>query len=88
MGLIRKTLAVGTLGAVKGSSKKQRTAKAILQEAQRQTAILDGSAAREAEAEARKRTTETVIPLGTATTYTGSAPADVREEIERQQFRG
>lgn len=27
MGLIRKTLAVGTLGCVKGSSKKQRVAK-------------------------------------------------------------
>lgn len=46
MGLIRKTLAAGTLGTVKGSSKKQRTAKATLQEIQRQNAILDGSAER------------------------------------------
>lgn len=29
MGLIRKTLAAGTLGVVKGSSKKQRVAKSI-----------------------------------------------------------
>lgn len=49
MGLIRKTLAVGTLGTVKGSSKKQRTAKATLQEIQRQNAILDGSAERAAQ---------------------------------------
>jgi type II secretory pathway pseudopilin PulG len=30
MGLIRKTLAVGTVGVVNGSSKKQRNAKAAL----------------------------------------------------------
>lgn len=33
MGLIRKSLAVGTLGAVKGSSKKQRNQKALIKEA-------------------------------------------------------
>jgi hypothetical protein len=55
MGLIRKTLAVGTLGTVKGSSKKQRTAKATLQEIQRQNAILDGSAARAEAAAAASR---------------------------------
>ncbi|MEV6441821.1 hypothetical protein [Amycolatopsis sp. NPDC051716] len=32
MGLIRKTLMVGTMGAVRGSSKKQRVAKAQLKE--------------------------------------------------------
>jgi citrate lyase beta subunit len=34
MGLIRKTLAVGTVGVVSGSSKKQRVAKAQLRELQ------------------------------------------------------
>lgn len=33
MGLIRKTLAVGTLGTVHGSSKKQRNQKALMREA-------------------------------------------------------
>lgn len=54
MGLIRKTLAVGTLGTVKGSSKKQRTAKATLQEVQRQNSILDGSAEAAAKAKATR----------------------------------
>lgn len=34
MGLIRKTLAVGTLGTVSGSSKKQKVAKATMRAAQ------------------------------------------------------
>lgn len=42
MGLIRKTLSVGTLGTVKGSSKKQRTAKATLAAIQEQNRILSG----------------------------------------------
>jgi hypothetical protein len=33
MGLIRKTLAVGTVGVVRGSSKKQRNQKALIKEA-------------------------------------------------------
>ncbi|MGD9989324.1 DUF2510 domain-containing protein [Pseudonocardia sp.] len=39
MGLIRKSLAVGTMGAVRGSSKKQRVAKAQLRELKAQTAL-------------------------------------------------
>jgi hypothetical protein len=54
MGLIRKTLAVGTAGTVHGSSKKQRVAKATQQaaereaaEARKQTQILEQQAATE-----------------------------------------
>ncbi len=39
MGLIRKTLMVGTMGAVRGSSKKQRVAKAQLKELRVQTRL-------------------------------------------------
>ncbi len=39
MGLIRKTLMVGTMGAVRGSSKKQRVAKAQLKELRVQTKL-------------------------------------------------
>jgi predicted phage tail protein len=52
MGLIRKSLMVGTLGGVSGSSKKQRVAKASLRELKQQTALLaqiadPGAAARQ-----------------------------------------
>lgn len=40
MGLIRKTLAVGTLGVVKGSSKKQRVAKGTLKAIEAQNELL------------------------------------------------
>jgi hypothetical protein len=40
MGLIRKSLAVTSLGVVRGSSKKQRVAKAQLKELQQQTRIM------------------------------------------------
>lgn len=40
MGLIRKSLAVSTLGVVSGSSKKQRAAAAQLAELKTQTALL------------------------------------------------
>ena len=59
MGLIRKSLMVGTLGGVSGSSKKQRVAKASLRELKQQTALLaqiadPGAAARQgAEIQAR-----------------------------------
>lgn len=39
MGLIRKTMMVGTLGVVRGSSKKQRVAKAQLRELRTQTGL-------------------------------------------------
>lgn len=39
MGLIRKTLMVGSAGMVRGSSKKQRVAKAQLKQLQEQTRI-------------------------------------------------
>lgn len=39
MGLIRKTLMVGTVGVVRGSSKKQRVAKAQLRQLKEQTRI-------------------------------------------------
>lgn len=39
MGLIRKTMMVGTMGAVRGSSKKQRVAKAQLKELRVQTRL-------------------------------------------------
>jgi hypothetical protein len=40
MGLIRKSLMVGSFGLVRGSSKKQRVAKATLREAQAQTQLI------------------------------------------------
>lgn len=40
MGLIRKTLMIGTAGVVRGSSKKQRVAKAQLKELKQQTRIM------------------------------------------------
>jgi hypothetical protein len=40
MGLIRKSLAVGTFGLVRGSSKKQRVAKAQLEEMRKQTEVM------------------------------------------------
>lgn len=46
MGLIRKTLSVGTVGVVKGSSKKQRVAKQTRDAVRDQTAqMIDGSLA-------------------------------------------
>lgn len=44
MGLIRKTLAVSTLGLVRGSSKKQRVAKAQLNELRAQTQVMQQQA--------------------------------------------
>ena len=52
MGLIRKTLFVSTAGLVRPSSKKQRTAKAQLKEARRQTEILAQQTAQQATAAA------------------------------------
>lgn len=40
MGLIRKTLMIGTAGAVRGNSKKQRVAKAQLKELKQQTRLM------------------------------------------------
>jgi hypothetical protein len=40
MGLIRKTLAVSTVGLVRGSSKKQRVAKSQLKELRKQTGMM------------------------------------------------
>jgi len=46
MGLLRKTFAVGTLGVVNGSSKKQRVAKATLEaiQAANHRALVDAAA--------------------------------------------
>lgn len=44
MGLIRKTFAVSTLGLVRGSSKKQRVAKAQLNELRAQTLLMQEQA--------------------------------------------
>jgi hypothetical protein len=44
VGLIRKTLAVSTLGLVRGSSKKQRVAKAQLNELRTQTRLMQDQA--------------------------------------------
>lgn len=44
MGLIRKTLMISTAGAVRGSSKKQRVAKAQLKELRQQTRIAEQQA--------------------------------------------
>lgn len=46
MGLIRKTLAVGTIGCVSGSSKKQRVAKAQLNELRAIRTAIEGPQAR------------------------------------------
>jgi hypothetical protein len=43
MGLIRKSLAVGTLGIVKGSSKKQRVAKATMKAAKREATATEAA---------------------------------------------
>lgn len=40
MGLIRKSMALGTLGVVRPNSKKQRVAKSQLNELKKQTAVL------------------------------------------------
>lgn len=40
MGLIRKSLMIGTAGIVRGSSKKQRVAKASLKELKQQTKLM------------------------------------------------
>jgi hypothetical protein len=45
VGLIRKTLALGTLGLVRGSSKKQRVAQAQLDELRAQTLLMQEQAA-------------------------------------------
>lgn len=45
MGIIRKTLMVSTAGIVRGSSKKQRVAKAGLKQAKLQTSLLKDAAA-------------------------------------------
>lgn len=42
MGLIRKSLALGTVGVVRPNSKKQRVAKKSLNELQAQTRIMQG----------------------------------------------
>ncbi|MBB2500251.1 DUF2510 domain-containing protein [Amycolatopsis echigonensis] len=44
MGLIRKTLMLGTGGLVRGSSKKQRVAKAQLNELRKQTRLAESQA--------------------------------------------
>ncbi|GAA3559558.1 DUF2510 domain-containing protein [Amycolatopsis ultiminotia] len=44
MGVIRKSLMFGSLGLVRGSSKKQRVAKAQLKELRKQTAIVQAQA--------------------------------------------
>jgi peptide subunit release factor 1 (eRF1) len=43
MGLIRKSLALSTLGVVKGSSKKQRIAKATMKAAQREASAAESA---------------------------------------------
>lgn len=53
MGLIRKSLAVGTVGVVRGSSKKQRVAKAQLHELREQTRLIREEAAAAQEAQRR-----------------------------------
>jgi hypothetical protein len=52
VGLIRKSLAVGSLGLVRGSSKKQRVAKAQLREMRKQTSLLKEDVEREAREQA------------------------------------
>lgn len=52
MGLIRKTLSVSTVGLVRGSSKKQRVAKAQLKELRKQTGMM-ADAVEEQERQAR-----------------------------------
>jgi hypothetical protein len=44
MGIIRKSLMIGTVGVVRGSSKKQRVAKAQLTELRKQTEIVQAQA--------------------------------------------
>ncbi|WP_329063068.1 DUF2510 domain-containing protein [Amycolatopsis sp. NBC_01480] len=44
MGIIRKSLMIGTAGVVRGSSKKQRVAKAQLKELRKQTEIAQAQA--------------------------------------------
>ena len=51
MGLIRKSLALGTLGVVRPNSKKQRVGKAQLKELKKQTAVLQRAEATAAQHE-------------------------------------
>lgn len=72
MGLIRKTLAVGTVGVVRGSSKKQRNAKAQLKELREQTELL-----RQEDAERRRVS---------AQNYQAGVQASQREAVQREQL--
>ena len=74
MGLIRKTLSVGTAGVVKGSSKKQRVAKSTeraarsTERAARSTAAAGAAAA--AAADLAQRQQPSWLPVSTASVTT------------------
>jgi Protein of unknown function (DUF2510) len=98
MGLIRKSLAVTTLGVVRPNSKKQRVAKAQLRELKTQTAILQRAEQRSANT---VRTTEAIsarheqarhmAPIQAEVTrrgLTGHDAAKLRNELLRLAVRG
>ncbi|WP_300008071.1 hypothetical protein [Pseudonocardia sp.] len=65
MGLIRKSLMIGTAGLVRGSSKKQRVAKAQLKELREQTRIMaEQERAEQQDREARFAAQQAPVPTG------------------------
>ncbi|GLY35301.1 hypothetical protein Amsp01_013250 [Amycolatopsis sp. NBRC 101858] len=64
MGLIRKSLMIGTAGLVRGSSKKQRVAKKSLRELQTQTRLQRQALAQQGEAPAAQPAAPTGPPAG------------------------
>jgi hypothetical protein len=76
VGLIRKTMAVSTLGLVRGSSKKQRVAKASLKELRKQTELMRQEAQQLA-----------AQPLPAPPRSTGTGPATQREQEVQALWR-
>lgn len=82
MGVIRKTMAVGSLGVVNGSSKKQRVARASMQSAQRSEAMFQ----RQALAEQQRADHEAEYRYATDPQYRAFIDAKrAQEEAARQQ---
>src|SRR4051794_16643652 len=83
MGLIRKTLMVGSVGVVKGSSKKQRVAKATMKASQ--------ATQREAEAQAAAMTAAARAANAQAAANEAAAAAAIRlaeeKAAEEREFR-
>lgn len=88
--MIRKSLAVGTLGAVKGSSKKQRVAKQTMRAAQAtaaSTARMDQALASQAAADAQEREREKRFRYETDPQYRAFVDAERAEAQAAEERR-